>query len=212
MATERGGAHRIELCTGLELDGLTPSAGLLAEVKKAIALPVFVLIRPRGGDFSYSEEEIQVMLADIHYAREMGADGIVSGALRTDGVLHIEHTHRLVEASGKLPFTFHKAFDVCSQPLDALEALAGMGVARILTSGCQPNALAGIDMLRQLKASAGNRLSIMCGGGVRSTNIAQIAAQTGLAEFHSSARPAGAKDTVQEEVSRLLDEWGSVSQ
>ena len=207
LAAQAGGAHRIELCMGLELDGLTPSPGLLSRVKTLLNIPVFVLIRPRGGDFCYSEDEIQTMLSDIKQTRELGADGIVSGALQADGRLHLAHTRLLMEAAGPLPFTFHKAFDVCSNPFEALEALAEMGVSRILTSGCQPNAISGIEMLCRLKQQAGARLSIMCGGGVRAINIEQLAKETGLSEFHSSARPAGAKDTEQEEVSRLLAAW-----
>ncbi|MBL7793592.1 MAG: copper homeostasis protein CutC [Saprospiraceae bacterium] len=203
LAAQSGGADRIELCMGLELDGLTPSAGMLIKTRQALNIPIFVLIRPRAGNFCYSEHEIEVMLEDISQAKIMGADGIVCGALQTDGQLHYEHTARLVAASAPLPFTFHRAFDVCTAPLEAIDQLAALGVNRILTSGGAPSAPAGAEALRQYIDYAGNRLRIMAGGGIRPDNLGLLLQTAPLQELHSSAKPPGGIETSAEVVGQL---------
>ncbi|MBK8706086.1 MAG: copper homeostasis protein CutC [Saprospiraceae bacterium] len=203
LAAQSGGADRIDLCMGLELDGLTPSAGALRKPREALQIPIFVLIRPRAGNFCYSEHEMEVMLEDIAQAKIMGADGIVCGALQADGQLHYEQTARLVAASAPLPFTFHRAFDVCTAPLEAIDQLAALGVSRILTSGGAPSAPAGAEALKQYIDYAGNRLRIMAGGGIRPDNLAGLMKIAPLQEVHSSARPAGGIETSSGVVEQL---------
>ncbi|NUQ23729.1 MAG: copper homeostasis protein CutC [Saprospiraceae bacterium] len=203
LAAQSGRADRIELCTGLELDGLTPSAGMLLKTRQALSIPIFVLIRPRAGNFCYSEDEIEVMLEDTAQAKALGADGIVCGALHPDGRLHYEQTARLVEASHPLPFTFHRAFDVCTAPLEAIDQLAALGVSRILTSGGAPNAPAGAEALKQYIDYAGQRLRIMAGGGIRPDNLAALLQAAPLQEVHSSARLPGGIETSSGVVEQL---------
>lgn len=203
LAAQAGGADRIELCSALSLDGLTPSAGLLAEVNKHLTIPVFVMIRPRGGDFCYTEDELLVMLADIRLAKELGADGIVSGPLAADGRVDVRRTRQLLAAASPLPFTFHKAFDRTPDLLEALSTLKDLGVDRILTSGGAETALAGKALLGQLQDRAGDRLRIMAGGGVRSGNMAELTAMGNLLEFHSSARGKNGHETEAREVAAL---------
>ncbi|MCU4157722.1 copper homeostasis protein CutC [Carboxylicivirga sp. A043] len=186
---QEAGAHRVELCDNLFEGGTTPSAGMIKQVKKeAPNIGLFVIIRPRGGDFLYSEKEIQVMLADIEIAKQLGADGIVSGCLLENGEIDSLNTKRLIEACGELPFTFHRAFDMCSQPNEAIEQLIELGAARILTSGMQQTALLGRKAIKQFIEQANNRITILVGSGVKPNNIAQIAVETKACEFHFSGR------------------------
>lgn len=203
LDAQSGGADRIELCMALESDGLTPSAGMLIKTRQALHIPVFVLIRPRAGNFCYSEEEMEVMLEDIAQAKTLGADGIVCGALQADGQLHYEQTARLLEASHPLPFTFHRAFDVCTAPLEAIDQLAALGVSRILTSGGAPNAPAGAENLRGYINYADQRLHIMAGGGIRPDNLAALLQTAPLQEVHSSARLPGGIETSSGVVEQL---------
>jgi copper homeostasis protein len=184
-----GGAHRVELCDNLLEGGTTPSLGMIKQVKKhAPNVKVFVIIRPRGGDFLYSDLEKEVMIEDILAAKEMGADGIVSGALIKDGSIDIEFTKKMIEACGNLPFTFHRAFDMCSDSKKALEQLIKLGAKRILTSGLQQNAEKGIQTLQELVHLANDRIIIMPGAGINPDNIRKIAESSGAKEFHFSAR------------------------
>ncbi len=186
---QEAGAHRVELCDNLFEGGTTPSAGMIQEVKKmAPGVKLFVIIRPRGGDFVYSDEEINVMLNDISIAKDLGADGIVSGCLLTNGDIDTINTQKLIQASGDLPFTFHRAFDMCRSSSEALEQLIELGATRILTSGLQQTALLGADKLAEIIRQANNRITILVGSGVKPDNIAQIAQKTGAKEFHFSAR------------------------
>lgn len=203
LAAQSGGADRIELCMGLELDGLTPSPGLLRKTRQSLSIPVFVLIRPRAGNFCYSEDEMEVMLEDIAQSKTLGADGIVCGALHPDGRLHYEQTARLVAAAHPLPFTFHRAFDVCTAPLEAIDQLVSLGVSRILTSGGAPNALAGAEALRRYIEYAGDRLRIMAGGGIRPDNLSLLLQTAPLQEVHSSAKPPGGIETAVGVVEQL---------
>ncbi len=185
---EAAGANRIELCDNLVQGGTTPSAAKIKLAKKYLSIPVFVLVRPRAGDFLYSEYEFQTMLEDIDLAKQLHADGIVSGVLRKDGSLDLKRTEQLMEATAPLPFTFHRAFDMCSAPALALEELIHLGVQRILTSGQNPTALEGLSNITKWVAQANERITIVAGGGIRANNIAQLLCITGLNEFHSSAK------------------------
>ncbi|MBS2212423.1 copper homeostasis protein CutC [Carboxylicivirga mesophila] len=186
---QTAGAHRVELCDNLFEGGTTPSAGMIQQVKKmAPGVKLFIIIRPRGGDFVYSEAEVSVMLNDIVMAKNLGADGIVSGCLKTNGDIDIENTRKLIQASGDLPFTFHRAFDMCRNHSEALEQLIDLGTARILTSGMEQTAHLGINTLKEIIKQANNRITILVGSGVKPENIAEIAQKTGAKEFHFSAR------------------------
>ena len=185
-AAAEGGAERIELCAALPLDGLTPSLGTLRLVRQRWPqLRIYVLVRPREGDFVYSHAELRAMALDIEAAKPY-ADGFVSGALTPEGDIDMMATEVLVRQSGDKPFTFHRAFDHCRQPLVALEQLIRLGCSRILTSGQQPTALAGIDLLRRLNDVSSGRIIIMPGGGVNAENARLILDQTGCSEIHGS--------------------------
>ncbi len=188
QAAERGGADRIELCDNLAQGGITPSAGKILLAKRLLQIPVFVLIRPRKGDFLYSDLEFDLMLENIREARKLGADGIVSGVLLPDGRLDNERIARLVEAAGPLPFTHHRAFDMCREPEEALEQLAAQGVSRILTSGQRPTAVEGLPLIARLAAQAGDRIRIMACGNLLPQTIGPLLAVASLQEFHAAVR------------------------
>lgn len=184
----RTGARRIELCERLELGGVTPSEGLLREVLAERALPVNVLVRPRGGDFVYDGAEVEAMLASIRLCAALGAAGVVVGALTPAGAVDLPVMRRLVAAArdAGLSVTFHRAFDETADPLAALEDVIALGCDRLLTSGHAPDAFAGRAMIGELVRRAGGRIVVMAGCGVRPGNIAQIAQDSGAPEFHSS--------------------------
>ncbi|MCB9054118.1 MAG: copper homeostasis protein CutC [Lewinellaceae bacterium] len=188
IAAARGGANRIELCENLAQGGVTPSAAKIKLAKARLSIPVFVLIRPRKADFLYTDLEFEIMLEDIRQAKALGADGIVSGALNADGTVDEARTREMVEAAGPLPFTFHRAFDMCRDALAAIDILAGLGVNRILTSGQQPTALEGKTNLERFAQYAGRRISIMACGELLPDNIGALLDIDGLTEFHSAAR------------------------
>ena len=205
LAAIEGGAQRIELCSALSLDGLTPSIGLLCELRSLFPhLRIHVLIRPREGGFVYSEAEIRVMERDIHEAVAAGATAIVSGALTPDNAIDLTTTARLVHAAEGLPFTFHRAFDKVTDPFAALEQLRSLGVTRILTSGCAPTAEAGIPLLCKLMKQG---VIILPGGGVNSHNAQRILKETGAAEIHGSCSTTlsnGLRHTSADEVRAIL--------
>lgn len=185
-----GGARRIELCAELELDGLTPPPEWIREAKALHpGLTVHVLIRPRAGDFVYTSEEADTMARQIRESLDAGADGIVIGALTPDGDVDKVLMERLISEipSGQASITFHRAFDVCRRPFDALEQIIGLGCDRILTSGQGPTVVEGSDMLRELRRRAAGRILILPGGGVTPGNAARILARTGCTEIHASA-------------------------
>lgn len=188
LAAQEGGAHRVELCAGIPEGGTTPSYGMIRSARENLSISLNVIIRPRGGDFLYSGEELHEMLYDIKIAKELGADGLVFGCLCSDGSVDKVAMKTLMAAAGDTPVTFHRAFDHCRDPFQALEDIIGLGCARILTSGCRPTALEGASLLSQLVGKAGNRIIIMPGCGVREDNIAEIARLSGAREFHFSAR------------------------
>lgn len=189
-AAAEGGAARVELCSALGEGGVTPSYGFIAEARKYKQLGLNVLIRPRGGDFLYSEAEVDCMVADIKACRELGADGVVIGALRKDGTIDADACRRMVEAAGPMSVTFHRAFDVCRDPEDALEQIIALGCDRVLTSGRHASAHEGREVLGQLVRQAAGRIIILAGAGVSAKNVAEIVRASGVTEVHSSARRA----------------------
>lgn len=202
-AAVEGGARRIELCQALSLDGLTPSIGMLSLVRELYPeLTIHVLIRAREGDFVYDRREVRAMERDIRAALPY-ADGIVVGALTRGGDVDMAAMDCLVQAAEGRPVTFHRAFDVCRDPLVALEHIIGLGCRRILTSGQQPTALQGIPLLRQLRDLSDGRLIIMPGGGVNINNARQILDQVGTSEIHGSCS-AGTGQTDAASVRQII--------
>lgn len=187
-AAREGGASRVELCSGLAEGGMTPSAGLVRAAVAAGEIAVNVLIRPRPGDFVYGEDEARVMIDDIAMAVDAGVHGVVIGALKPDGNIDLPLVRRLVEAARGKSVTFHRAFDLCRDPFEAIGQLMDLGIERLLTSGQAPTALMGVELLTGLVEKAGDRLSVMPGGGVSVTNAAEILRESGAHEIHASAR------------------------
>ena len=186
LNAEQAGAHRIELCQELSVGGITPTYGTLKKVLEDINIPVFVLIRPRSGNFVYSDAEFEIMKADIEICKALGSHGIVSGILNKDHSIDSERTKALVELSRPLEFTFHRAFDEVSNPKLALEQLINLGVNRILTSGQESSAEKGMDLLKQLNHQAKGRMIIMAGAGINAFNASKFKG-IGLKEIHASA-------------------------
>lgn len=204
-----GGAVRVELCQGLIEGGTTPSPATIEYAVKELGLQVFVLVRPRGGDFCYNELEIKTMEQDVEFCKQAGVAGIVVGFLHPDGSIDTELTRRFVKLAAPLPVTFHRAFDRCTDPLRALEQVIDCGCARILTSGCRPTAMEGADLLKQLVKQANGRIKILAGSGITPENAAALKQQTGVPEIHGSCkitRPDGAWETDTESVALLLEE------
>ena len=189
VKAQRGGANRVELCAGIPEGGTTPSYGDIVMARKLLnTAKLHVIIRPRGGDFLYSDLEKEIMLEDVRMARRLGVDGVVFGALTAEGDVDMEFMRRLMAESEGMSVTFHRAFDVCRDPFKALEQIIELGCERILTSGQMPKAEEGVDLLKRLVDKASNRIIIMPGCGVNASNIARIAEATGACEFHFSAR------------------------
>jgi copper homeostasis protein len=187
-AAQAGGAGRIELCTALELGGLTPSYGEIALVREQVALPLYVLIRPRAGDFLYGDDELETMRRDIAACASLGCDGVVIGVLDAEGQLDMARCRVLVDAAQGMGVTFHRAFDLVPDPLRALEDVIALGAERLLTSGGARSAFAGAERIRALIAQAGDRLTVMPGAGITPGNIATVAKLTGAMELHASAK------------------------
>lgn len=183
-----GGADRIELCAALTEGGTTPSYGMIQKCREAFSVQLFPIIRPRGGDFYYSDEEYDIILQDILLCKKTGCDGVVIGLLKKDGSLPIKKTAKLIQAAYPMEVTFHRAFDRCKDAFETMEELIQIGCTRILTSGQQPGAAQGQDLIAQLIKAAGERIIIMPGSGVRKDNIKELAQKTGAVEFHSSLR------------------------
>ena len=207
LQAAKAGADRLELCENPQEGGTTPSYGTLKLVKEKIGIPVFPIIRPRGGDFLYSEAEFEVMKQDIRLCKELGFEGVVIGLLLADGNIDLARTSALAELAYPMDVSFHRAFDRCVDAFKGLEDIIAAGCTRILTSGQTPNAGDGKELIRQLISKAGDRIVIMPGSGVRSSNIRELADYTGAKELHSSARlnvksgmqfsPAGMKENLQ---------------
>lgn len=190
VAAEAGGAQRVELCSALIEGGVTPSLGLIRAVRARIKIGLHVMIRPRGGDFLYSEEELAVMREDITLAAESGVDGVVFGLLTAEAEVDVERTRALVELAHPLQVTFHRAIDMTQDIERALEDVILSGADRILTSGAAPTAMLGRHRLRALVEAAQGRVRIMVGGGVRAENVREIAQACTATEFHAALRHA----------------------
>lgn len=190
VAAAHGGAHRIELCSDLAVGGTSPSAELIAACVSQLDIPVFVLVRPRGGDFCYSAAEHTRMLNEIGGAKGIGAHGIVTGALRSTGTVDETLTRELIAAARPLPVTFHRAFDECRDPEQALEALIALGVTRVLTSGGTRAAPEGAAMIAKLVRLAAGRIGILAGGGINGDNVAALVRTSGVREVHLSTKDA----------------------
>ena len=183
LKAEKAGADRIELCKDLHLDGLTPDYESAKRTIDTLDIPVFILIRPRGGDFIYSHEEFELMKRDILRFRKMGCKGIVSGVLNSDNSIDIKKTKELVELSRPLEFTFHRAFDKVNNPLYEIENLIRLGIDRVLTSGQKEKAIDGLVLLKQLNSISNNRIKIMPGSGINKSNIVNF---VNFEEIHGS--------------------------
>ncbi|MDR3727637.1 MAG: copper homeostasis protein CutC [Terracidiphilus sp.] len=185
-AAEFGGASRIELCAELAIGGVTPSIELTTAVLRALSIPVHVLIRPRGGNFVYSAEEFAVMQRQVAQAKQAGAAGVVLGMLRPDCRVEVERSRALVELAHPMTVTFHRAFDATPDLSEALEAVIETGADCLLTSGGEPDVLAGAEAIRRLRTQAGERLSVMAGGGLRLANLVEVVQRTGVSLLHGS--------------------------
>lgn len=202
-----GGAVRVELCQGLVEGGTTPSPATIRCAVEELGLQVFVLVRPRGGDFCYNSLEIKTMEEDVRFCKEVGAAGVVVGFLHPDGRIDTELTRHFVRLAAPLPVTFHRAFDECADPSQALEEIVDCGCARILTSGCKPTAMEGAEMLQQLVEQADGRIVILAGSGVTPENALALREKTGAPEIHGSCKKTrrdGALETDAESVRLLI--------
>jgi len=185
---QMGGASRIELCDNLMEGGTTASAGTLLAVRAKLICEMNVLIRPRGGDFLYNDTELETIMNDIAFAKKAGADGIVFGFLTENGKIDVTLLKEMISQARPLSVTFHRAFDMCEDPFEALEQLIKLRVDRILTSGQKQSADEGSGLLTQLVQKAGNRIIIMPGGGIRPNNLEKLIKKTGAREYHVSSR------------------------
>ncbi len=189
LVAQAAGAYRVELCAGMPDGGTTPSYGTIIKARNMLnKTKLNVIIRPRGGDFLYSPDEIDIMVHDIEAARRMGVDGVVFGCLTADGELDVCAMKKLIAAADGLSVTFHRAFDRCANPRKVLEQLIELGVDRVLTSGLEPKAEQGLDLIRLLVEQAAGRIIVMPGSGINAGNISKIAKQSGAVEFHFSGR------------------------
>jgi copper homeostasis protein len=188
LNAQTGGAHRIELCDNLNEGGTTPSPGVMIQAVKLLKIPVFVLIRPRPGDFLYSEEEFEAMKEDILFCKGHGVKGVVVGILRADGSVDMERMMELVTLARPMQVTFHRAFDSASDPFGALEEIINLGIERILTSGQAETAVEGTGLLSELIKKADNRIIIMPGSGITEQNVSDLIKATGAREVHASLR------------------------
>lgn len=188
LEAQLGGADRVELCDNLKEGGTTPSYATLVKARELLQLQLYPIIRPRGGDFLYSDLELEIMREDIRFAKQLGCDGVVIGLLKKDGSIDAAGTGRLVEEAWPLGVTFHRAFDLCRNPEESLETLIELGIERILSSGQRRTAQEGAEQLARWHQQAAGRIRIMAGSGVRPHNIADIRKRSGIEEFHSSAQ------------------------
>lgn len=188
LAAQEGGACRVELCDNLKEGGTTSSFGMLLLARKNLSIKLFPIIRPRGGDFLYSDLEFEVMKADVIQCQELGCDGVVFGILKKDGNVDAKRCLELKQAAGNMETTFHRAFDRCKDPFKALEGIIDMGFNRILTSGQEITAIKGASMISKLIEQANGRIIIMPGAGIRPGNLKELIEQTGATEYHSTAK------------------------
>jgi copper homeostasis protein len=196
ITAQEAGADRVELCDNLSEGGTTPCFGTISSARSNLTIGLHVIIRPRGGDFLYTDLEYDIMRRDIECCGELGADGIVLGILRSDGDIDIERTSRLIELAQPMSVTFHRAFDMCTDPLKGLEDVVDTGASRLLTSGQKDKVPDGVSLINQLVKKAGSRIVIMPGSGINSSNISDIALATGAREFHMTARKIIASEMI----------------
>ncbi len=188
LAAKRGGATRIELCGNLVIGGTTPSPKLFEEIRKASDIRVHALIRPRFGDFCYSDYECSVIKEEVKMFRELGAEGVVIGVLNPDGSLNMKTMYGLMEEAGDMSVTLHRAFDVCRDPYEALDQAVSLGINTILTSGQKNSCVEGISLLKDLKEQSKGRISILAGAGISSSVIEKIYRETGITDYHMSGK------------------------
>lgn len=188
LAAQEGGAMRVELCGGLADGGLTPSYGTIALTREKLRLPLYVLVRPRTGDFLYDDDESEVMRRDIAQCVRLGCDGVVIGVLDADGNVDMARCRALMDEAGELGVTFHRAFDLAREPQRALEDIIGLGCERVLTSGARDSAADGAALIADLVRQAGDRIVIMPGSGINEDNLLPLRERTHAREFHASAR------------------------
>lgn len=188
LLAQDAGASRVELCDNLPEGGTTPGYGTIVSARKNLSIGLHVIIRPRGGDFLYTSHEYDIMKREIDICGEAGVDGIVLGILKSDGSIDVERTARLIEVAKPMSATFHRAFDMCQDPVQGLEDIIASGAERVLTSGQKNSAAEGSGLLRELVIQAGRRIIIMPGSGIDEANIETIAKISGANEFHLSAR------------------------
>ena len=190
QAAQAGGAGRIELCAALELGGLTPSHAQIALARERLRIPLYALIRPRAGDFLYDDDECETMLRDIETCAALGCNGVVLGVLDADGNVDMPRCRALIGAAKGLGVTFHRAIDVSRDPLRALEDVIALGCERVLSSGAQPGAATGADLLQAMLRQADGRIVVMPGAGIDADNLVDLRRRTGAREFHASAKRA----------------------
>ncbi|MBN8679827.1 MAG: copper homeostasis protein CutC [Chitinophagales bacterium] len=205
LVAQSAGAHRIELCSALDVGGLTPSLGLIRAAVSALSIPVHVLIRPREGDFCYTETELNIMLEDIRICRETGAAGVVVGALTPDGQLDLPKMKAMKVAAGDMPVTCHRAFDFTSDPDVALEQLIDLGFVRVLSSGQSDSAFDGRFLLKKWVNQASGRIAVMPGGGLNAGNIHEVIAFTGAKDVHFTGKTK--VDTLSKKDLPGLESW-----
>lgn len=212
VAAQQGGAGRIELCAALELGGLTPSYGVIAIARERLTIPLYVLIRPRAGDFLYTDDECEAMQRDIEACVSLGCDGVVLGVLDAEGRVDAVRCGALMAAAAGLGVTFHRAFDMVADQAQALEAVIALGCERVLSSGGRTRAIDGASVLRALIVQAAGRLEVMPGAGIDASNIAALAQATGARELHASAKralPSGMRHRHPELAEMTTGEWRS---
>lgn len=188
LAAEAGGADRLELCANLIIGGTTPTLALYDEVRSHSDIPLFILIRPRFGDFLYTDYEANVICREIEMFQKAGAEGVVIGSLNKDGSLNAEHMKRFIDSAKDMSVTLHRAFDMCADPFETLKQAKELGVNTILTSGQAPSSLEGIDLYEKLIEKANGEISILAGGGIKASTIEKLLKQTSLTAFHMSGK------------------------
>lgn len=188
LAAAKGGADRLELCANLIIGGTTPTLALYDEVRSHSDIPLFILIRPRFGDFLYTDYEANVICREIKMFQKAGAEGVVIGSLNKDGSLNVEHMKRFIDSAKDMSITLHRAFDMCADPFATLNQARELGVNTILTSGQAPSSLEGIDLYEKLIEKANGEISILAGGGIKASTIEKLLKQTSLTAFHMSGK------------------------
>lgn len=188
IAAEKGGATRLELCSNLMIGGTTPTRAFIQLVKEKVNIPVYVLIRPRFGDFCYTDLEFEAIKKEVIDAKVCGADGVVIGILKADGTLDKERLHILCELASDMHITLHRAFDVCSNPLEALRCVRQLGIHTILTSGQKQTCVEGKELLKELVQNAGEEIEVLVGSGLKAENVREMINYTGARAYHLSGK------------------------